>query len=732
MTTTKKWLVYSHGYVSLDRGNHVGFYTFARSLRGQAMFCDRVTRLWRNCITAGLAALVLLATSRAEQVRGVEISPDELAMKSTWVKDHLLATDKSPPFSFKFGSSVRSNFFRAWPREASEKRLGGDRTERVSTWRDEKSGLEVRCVSIDYDLFPVVEWTVYIKNTGKKRTPLLQDIEGLDIVLRERAAGDFVLHGIKGDFCTADSFEPFQLQITPDFAKSFSPYAYSGKSSDGPDGWPYHNLQTSDGGMIIAVGWPGQWESSFKRIGKNGLHITAGQQLTRLVLEPGEEIRTPLIALLFYQGDDVVRSQNLWRRWYLAHVIPQVDGKPQPPINQVQVGGNDTSYVQSFLDAGVHIDICWRDAGGTNTWYPSDKGPYAPKEGEPNNQWLNTGTWEIDRTKYPNGFKPFSDWCHEHGIDFLLWFEPERIGSRETFLGQRPEWLLPATDMTVGDILNLGNPDALKWLVDHIDGMIKSEGIDWYREDMNGNGPLTAWRAADAEDRQGMTENLYVQGHLSFWDELLQRNPGLSIDSCASGGRRNDLETMRRSVPLLRSDFQFPDSQQGVFEGNQCHTYGLSSWLPFQGTGVYRYTPYELRSFYLAGFGMGSLGPENLQAQVKAYEECSKIAPFMLLGDYYPLTPYSLANDVWMGWQFHRSEDGEGAVQAFRREGAEESSVRLKLRGLEPEASYEVTNLDGGSHSATGQELMDDGLEIALEPRSAAIYFYKIKTSQGG
>ena len=76
-----------------------------------------------------------------------------------------------------------------------------------------------------------------------------------------------------------------------------------------------------------------------------------------------------------------------------------------------------------------------------------------------------------------------------------------------------------------------------------------------------------------------MTENKYVIGYLAYWDELLRRHPGMLIDSCASGGRRNDLETMRRAVPLLRSDYLFePVGQQG-------HTYGLSFWLPFYGTG---------------------------------------------------------------------------------------------------------------------------------------------------
>ncbi len=61
--------------------------------------------------------------------------------------------------------------------------------------------------------------------------------------------------------------------------------------------------------------------------------------------------------------------------------------------------------------------------------------------------------------------------------------------------------------------------------------MIRSEGIDWYREDMNGAGPLPAWRKTDAKDRQGITENLYIQGHLKFWDELRCRHPHLRIDS---------------------------------------------------------------------------------------------------------------------------------------------------------------------------------------------------------
>ena len=287
--------------------------------------------------------------------------------------------------------------------------------------------------------------------------------------------------------------------------------------------------------------------------------------------------------------------------------------------------------------------------------------------------WLNTGTWEVDPEKYPQGFKPFSDKVRALGMQFLLWFEPERIGDPHSWLGiNHPEWLLPGC--SAGCLLNEGNPEARQWLTDHVDGMITSQGLDWYREDMNGGKYGTAWAKNDAEDRQGMTENFYVQGHLAYWDELRHRHPSLRIDSCASGGRRNDLETLRRAVPLWRSDFQHPD-MKGVIDGNQGHTHGLSSWLPWYGSGVYFTDSYAVRSFFMPGFDVIPPGnwaqSDKIRAEVKkAYEECSRVAPLML-GDYYPLTPYTLQPDQWIAWQFSRPALGESVVQAFRHAEAQ-------------------------------------------------------------
>jgi alpha-galactosidase len=112
----------------------------------------------------------------------------------------------------------------------------------------------------------------------------------------------------------------------------------------------------------------------------------------------------------------------------------------------------------------------------------------------------------------------------------------------------------------------------------------------------------------------------------------------------------------------------------------------------------------------------------------KLLGEWRKIAPCML-GDYYPLTPYSLANDAWIGWQFDRPEEGDGVIQVFRRAESIYRQADLKLRGLDADKSYAITDLDSSTTTRKqGRELMEHGftLEIAKKP-GAALLAYKVE-----
>jgi alpha-galactosidase len=216
-----------------------------------------------------------------------------------------------------------------------------------------------------------------------------------------------------------------------------------------------------------------------------------------------------------------------------------------------------------------------------------------------------------------------------------------------------------------------------------------------------------------------MTEIKHVMGYLAFWDELRRRHPGLLIDSCASGGRRNDLETLRRAVPLLRSDFQFGHD---ATMPNQGHTYGISSWIPYYGSGCYFTDPYSARSYIMPCSGYAGTSAETK----RAYDECRKVAPFML-GDYYPLTPYSIQPGDWIAWQFDRPDLNSGVVQAFRRDQNESPTRVLWFVGLVPSAKYQITNLDGGlPKRMSGRDLMEHGLTIEINTQpGASVLFYK-------
>jgi alpha-galactosidase len=199
----------------------------------------------------------------------------------------------------------------------------------------------------------------------------------------------------------------------------------------------------------------------------------------------------------------------------------------------------------------------------------------------------------------------------------------------------------------------------------------------------------------------------------------------LLIDTCASGGRRNDLETLRRSVPLWRSDYAWEPI------GQQCQTYGLSFWVPYYGTGVTSDDPYVLRSdmapFFLMSWDMRKTNLDYPRLR-RLVQQWRKFAAYYL-SDYYPLTHYSPESTVWIAWQFDCPERGEGMVQAFRRNESVYEVARLKLHGLEPTAVYTLTNLDvPGTTEMTGRELAEPGLPIAIKDRpDSAVIVYKKK-----
>jgi hypothetical protein len=128
----------------------------------------------------------------------------------------------------------------------------------------------VRLVAIEYSGFPVVEWTVWLRDNGDHETPLIENTQGLNVTFAANPKDVLLPHDIRVDTCVGESFQPWTRELKTGARHVFSlpvKGGYeSGKSSDGPDGWPYWNLQQPGDALILADGWPGQGRQSLSAV----------------------------------------------------------------------------------------------------------------------------------------------------------------------------------------------------------------------------------------------------------------------------------------------------------------------------------------------------------------------------------------------------------------------------------------------------------------------------------
>jgi hypothetical protein len=287
------------------------------------------------------------ADAKVTLADGKELNIDDLAigpMRADYTQE--------PPFSFVYGGTKSSDLLKNWASERTSRQLDPERTEFTQVYRDPNSGLAVRFVGVEYHDFPTVEWTVFFKNTGAADTPILENIQMLDSRLERNGDGEFLLHHNKGAPASPHDYEPYETPLPKKSEQRL--VAHGGRPSNGD--FPYLNVAWPGAGVIIVVGWPGQWAGQLTRDGANGLQVRLGQELTHFKLLPGEELRSPRIVMQFWKGE-WRRSQNIWRRWMQAHNMPRPGGKLPPP----QLAGNTSrEYVEmteaTATDENMFID----------------------------------------------------------------------------------------------------------------------------------------------------------------------------------------------------------------------------------------------------------------------------------------------------------------------------------------------------------------------------------------
>ena len=599
-------------------------------------------------------------------------------------------------------------------------------TEQLIIEGTDENGLNIRAEYTEYRDYPVTEWVFYFTNKGGEDTPVLKNIR----IEGELVCPDAVLEYGNGDTRKSDGYHFFKEPVSRDITLTPT----TGTSCEGA--FPYMTLHGADREIRAAIGWPTKWVAQISPTEK-GVSFSCGQDRCATVLHSGETYRTPRLNLMVYTNENApYRGINIWRNWYFDHIIPRENGEVLPPklcLLRFAEGGKpefvgateegQKHALSEFLRRGMKPDIWWIDAG----WYPCD------------GEWHKTGTWHADSKRFPNGLAPIGSFCEENGVQLLLWFEPERIWAGEELERKHPEWVIAPKKDARPDrpyrLLDLSNPNALEWVIEHVDKLIKDWNVTVYRQDFNMD-PLQTWIDNEMEDRIGMTENLHAQGYLAYWDALLARNPKLWIDSCSSGGRRNDLESMRRAVTLHYSDVGYgnhPIKQKQyreMFEWIPYFRAHTMSWDNPDGTYGKTERPIDEFAFHCA------LTPaisstityddteEHFAIAAKMHEIWRDAAELELRGDYYPITECRSDAHDWYAMQFDHEKEHRGFVQIIRNILAEDDSYLLKMPCVHEGKTYTLTNRENGEElTYTAGELVR-GVKIRLPKRAGVIWFY--------
>ena len=237
---------------------------------------------------------------------------------------------------------------------------------------------------------------------------------------------------------------------------------------------------------------------------------------------------------------------------------------------------------------------------------------------------------------------------------------------------------------------------------------------------------------------RAITEMKHVEGLYAFWDALMARNPGLTIDNCASGGRRIDIESCSRSYPLWRSDCN--DIGEGLkgesywpYMGlaDQIHGAGLSLYIPFHTGPVWDERPYSWRSAMASGVVLyGNIDGFSAEVTSEAVVELKAFRPFFL-GDIYPLRSLTMSQEDWYAYQLDRPDLGEGCALFFRRPESPQPLCDVELQNIDASKTYEVS-ITGETYRrapvtrVSGGDLRRTAVRIPEKPGSAILLYKRL------
>ena len=604
-----------------------------------------------------------------------------------------------------------------------------------------EKGIIVTVLQKKYIEFNALEWVLWFENTSGKDSLVFSEINDCDIMLTlkniissqngyRKTYGIPCVTTMNGmvDGCyyqTNDRISATEYELQNEYILEGQTRGFKNLHSRSSDGrMPFFDVHAGGSGAIVAIGWTGGWRADFANI-NNDIHIKTGLQNAKFYLKNREKIRTSSILIMEYSECD--DKSNDFRKLIKENFSHKACTKAEREgIMATELWGSLPTEemikrINEFKKYCVEFEDVWIDAG----WYGEGEiGPTAFSPG-----WSEqTGDWRINTDVHKNALCDVRDAANEAGMNIMLWFEPERAVEGTPMTLVHPEWFLKSKDdngsIDSNVILYYGNDEAIEYIYKIVSDNIEKLKLSCFRQDFNV--PLTRYfEQNDEEKRNGITEIKHITGMYRLWDRLLERYPHLLIDNCSSGGRRIDIETLKRSIPFFRSDYQCNfNANPNVL---QTHNSNISFYLPYNGcTNKTNADTYAIRSSYASSWGgafynaiFQSMTEEDFAWAANICREYKSIRKYFSQ-NFYNHGSCSVDDTAWCIWQYHDKKSDSGIVMAFRRENSPCEKATIELKGVSAGKTYRCINVD------TKEEFsIEYKLKIALyEKRSCVILRY--------
>lgn len=431
-------------------------------------------------------------------------------------------------------------------------------------------------------------------------------------------------------------------------------------------------------------------------------------------LEPGESFTTPE-AILTYSACGFGKMSRNFHAGCRAHLGRSADRSIRHPIliNSWEAMYFDISEekVRRFVEdcRGLGIDTYVMDDG----WF-----------GHRDSDNSSLGDWFVDSRKFPEGLSRIIDICHENGMNFGIWFEPEMISRDSELYRAHPDWCIHTDGYVPVEsrqqlVLDFARPEVVDCIYAQMEKILSTYDISYVKWDMNrhltDNGSCSL-----PKDRQNEHTHRYMLGVYALMQRITARFPQVFFEGCSGGGGRFDFGILYYMPQIWTSDdsdaierlrIQYATSMVYPPAAMVAHV----SACPNHQTG--RTESFKTRGdvAQMCSFGyelnVGMLSEEE-RAQIKEQVQRHRAMEDMVNeGSYYRLRdPFTTET---ASWQLVSADQSRSFVlYAVRLSTANPKSDYLRLRGLDPDRRYRVEPL---GITLSGATLMHAGLPLAGE-----------------